>query len=457
MDADGVDADVDYEARRQEQIRRNQALLSSLTGVAASTSLTREQVAALSEARAQAAQAAKEARARARAHRAQMMALVPRRDMPPRRARADINYREDAVAERATAAASASAAASGTGASAASDESGEEDTTPRVNASLSDFVVADHLPLGRALSNTSAQQVPTLPLSALAPYLGRSIPLLYHSPNAAAMSLLLTGWPSESNAASQRATPTFNRQSGIQRLANHIAVFVNIDEGEDGARLVSYGNQWLDGGRRITWFAQPTQRVHTPIVGVMLAAARAKQAQMDGSAAREQDEYAREVLGASASASASASAAASSSTAASSSASAATPVASSSKRANGSKRKTPPLPEAAVKTEPADGSDVATSVATAASASPSPSLPTALPDPFSLLLFIRHVGGAYVFAGQLAYHAHDTTCTPMKFIFTLAEFDTLIEREDFRVFLPDGGKGSAAKDNSKNDKDQKPQ
>mmetsp|Transcript_18026 Transcript_18026/g.22175 ORF Transcript_18026/g.22175 Transcript_18026/m.22175 type:complete len:265 (-) Transcript_18026:1386-2180(-) len=47
-------------------------------------------------------------------------------------------------------------------------------------------------------------------------------------------------------------TPTFSRMSGIQEWKNCIFLFVNV-YGDD------YKNVFLDGGRRITWFAQSRQ------------------------------------------------------------------------------------------------------------------------------------------------------------------------------------------------------
>mmetsp|Transcript_18029 Transcript_18029/g.22180 ORF Transcript_18029/g.22180 Transcript_18029/m.22180 type:complete len:293 (-) Transcript_18029:1386-2264(-) len=58
-------------------------------------------------------------------------------------------------------------------------------------------------------------------------------------------------------------TPTFSRMSGIQEWKNCIFLFVNV-YGDD------YKNVFLDGGRRITWFAQSRQNEETPVVQRMI-------------------------------------------------------------------------------------------------------------------------------------------------------------------------------------------
>jgi hypothetical protein len=448
-----VSSALDYESRRQAQIQRNQQLLTQLTGMAASTSLTREQMADLAKRRNEAAQHTKEARARARADRLERMALLPRRDLPPRRARADVDYAEDAIAARASTAAAASPSSSAAAAVGNATSDGSDDAAPSVlreNASLSDFVVPDSAPLGRLSSGLpSAKQASTQPLAVLARHLGQTIPLLYHAPKASAMSFLVSGWPSPTNKASQRATPTFNKMSGIQKLDQHIAIFVNIDESAEAAALAAaaksglkvggYGNQWSDGGRRLTWYAQPTQRVDTPVIGEIIAHARAMQQRMEGNDAREAEAYARTVLLAGGKSADDASVSLPVATAAAAAAS------SSSKR--GSKRKASEL-EPQVKSEPGDAGEPAAAAASAGSASNGSSAVNGVSDgsfdPKSLLLFLRHVGGPYIYAGRLAYHAHDTRRTPMQFIFTLADFETLRDKEDFRKLLPDGGKQADA-------------
>ena len=60
--------------------------------------------------------------------------------------------------------------------------------------------------------------------------------------------------------------PRFNKYSGIQEFSNALALFVNV-RGKAG----SYTNIFLDGGRRMTWFAQPTQTEETPVVRRLLA------------------------------------------------------------------------------------------------------------------------------------------------------------------------------------------
>lgn len=403
-------AALSYEARRQAQIQRNQALLSELTGISASTSLSAADAAARV---ASASAASAERRVRAaerRREREALVALLPRRDLPGRRAKGSVNYAEDRLAAHAEAAASTVAAAASSGAEGGAEET---DQPPRANASLADFIAPDHASL-RAAPPKSAQTVTSLPLRTLARYIGNVIPLTFHSPKAAAMSFLLTGWPSEDNVAARKPPPSFNRLSGIQKVANHIALFINIDP-ERG-----YGNQWLEGGRRITWFAQPTQRVDTPVVGQIITAARALQAKLDGSAAREGEAYARDVLGV-------ASGGATASLVKNEPDDDSSPPPA--KRAKRSSSSSP-----TVKKEPSTVDDASSTTAAATTADADDA--DASFDAFSVLLFLRFEGGPYVYAGPLAYHAHDTTRTPMKFIFTLTEYDTLIKKEGFRDLLP---------------------
>lgn len=345
-----------------------------------------------------------------------------------------MDYSEDAIALRAASSAAVAAAAPSAAAAAAtgSDSEDEVEAVLRANASLSDFVVPDHAPLGRVPASgngTSSKQAHTRPLAELALHLGESIPLRYHAPKASAMSFLFAGWPGEDNVAARRAPPSFNKMSGIQKLARHVAIFINVDEAAPDAAPApggkgGYSNQWSANGRRITWFAQPTQRVDTPVIGEIIAAARDMQRRLDGSAQREGEEYAREVLGAAAG-SEIAVVDGSASAAAAAAASAAAP----SKRGGSSKRKaaspSPSEGATAVKLEGAPSSSAA------ASFSSPPEF-----DPPSVLLFLRHVGGAYLYAGRLAYEEHDTRRTPMRFVFTLADFDVLAQKEDFRKLLP---------------------
>lgn len=58
--------------------------------------------------------------------------------------------------------------------------------------------------------------------------------------------------------------PRFNRMSGIQEWTNAVFLFVNVGG-------VPYNNVFLDGGRRMTWFAQPTQQEDTPVIRRLLA------------------------------------------------------------------------------------------------------------------------------------------------------------------------------------------
>ena len=58
----------------------------------------------------------------------------------------------------------------------------------------------------------------------------------------------------------------FNKYSGIQEWENAVALFVNV-RGKAGA----YANIFLQGGRQMTWFAQPTQDADTPVIRRLLA------------------------------------------------------------------------------------------------------------------------------------------------------------------------------------------
>ena len=64
-------------------------------------------------------------------------------------------------------------------------------------------------------------------------------------------------------AASPSVTPKFSRMSGIQQWANAVFLFVNVG-GSD------YKNVFLDGGERMTWFAQRTQSVESPVIQRLL-------------------------------------------------------------------------------------------------------------------------------------------------------------------------------------------
>jgi hypothetical protein len=61
--------------------------------------------------------------------------------------------------------------------------------------------------------------------------------------------------------------PRFNKYSGIQEWSNAVALFVNV-RGKAGE---AYKNLFLDGGRRMTFFAQPTQTPETPVITRLLA------------------------------------------------------------------------------------------------------------------------------------------------------------------------------------------
>lgn len=59
--------------------------------------------------------------------------------------------------------------------------------------------------------------------------------------------------------AASAVPPTFSRMSGIQEWQNCVMLFVNV-YGE------GYKNVLLNGGREITWFAQPRQWEGTPVI-----------------------------------------------------------------------------------------------------------------------------------------------------------------------------------------------
>lgn len=59
----------------------------------------------------------------------------------------------------------------------------------------------------------------------------------------------------------------FNKYSGIQEFANAVALFVNV-RGKTGS---NYANLFLEGGRRMTWFAQNTQHAESPTIKRILS------------------------------------------------------------------------------------------------------------------------------------------------------------------------------------------
>ncbi|EGD78354.1 hypothetical protein PTSG_12881 [Salpingoeca rosetta] len=83
-------------------------------------------------------------------------------------------------------------------------------------------------------------------------HLGRSIPRIGGQVKRAVMEL-----------AAAPHSVTFNRMSGIQEWANAVFLFVNINPS-------GYDNVFLDGGRMLTWFAQPTQKPTTPVIVKLL-------------------------------------------------------------------------------------------------------------------------------------------------------------------------------------------
>ena len=61
--------------------------------------------------------------------------------------------------------------------------------------------------------------------------------------------------------------PAHNKYSGIQEWINAIILFVNVVDGKGK----SYNNSFLDSGRRMTWFASPSQTAETPAVARLLS------------------------------------------------------------------------------------------------------------------------------------------------------------------------------------------
>jgi len=441
----------EYEARRREQILRNQQMLVELTGVAtAATSRTPARLQADSVRSAERASKAREEREKRKRQREEQWAMVPRRDLPPRRAKQrDITYQEDNIAVIGTSSSHHSNGVERRRSDVAKDE---EDTTPRPNAKLSDFNTDPFaIPPG---VTSSCKGSMTQSLHTLSSYLGQTIPLTYNSPKASAMSFLIYGWPSEDNTASHRLPPTFNRISGIQPLANHIALFINCDPnneytgqgtmGSHGHGAYGEGNQWLDGGRKISWFAQPSQRVDTPIIGRIVSATMQAKRRMDGTHGKDEEAYATKVLQGASHAIKQEDAAASDSP---------PPSSSPSKRAKRSTARdgvaavTPLDQDVTVKHESGKHHNVAAAASSSSSSvshipsrssssSSSSSLSLSQPDPFSVVLFIRHEGAEYIYCGELAYHSHDTTRIPMKFIFTLTRYDTLKHCADFWDKIP---------------------
>lgn len=84
--------------------------------------------------------------------------------------------------------------------------------------------------------------------------------------------------------------PKFNKMSGIQQWRNAVMLFVNVG-GHD------YSNVWLDGGRRIVWFAQPTQHEATPVIARLLAHAPRVSGGGDGGSGGSGDRKRKDDLG----------------------------------------------------------------------------------------------------------------------------------------------------------------
>jgi len=60
--------------------------------------------------------------------------------------------------------------------------------------------------------------------------------------------------------------PRHNKYSGIQEWRNAVLLFVNV-RGKAGSL---YPNLFLKGGNHMTWFAQPSQTIHSPVIERML-------------------------------------------------------------------------------------------------------------------------------------------------------------------------------------------
>ena len=100
----------------------------------------------------------------------------------------------------------------------------------------------------------------------------------------ACVSAMQTGWlgklllPEDGSGAYKAAAmarlrgsataPKFNKYSGIIEFLDAVALCVNVRSAKASS---SYTNIFLDGGRRMTWFAQPTQDQDTPVVQRLLA------------------------------------------------------------------------------------------------------------------------------------------------------------------------------------------
>lgn len=125
-----------------------------------------------------------------------------------------------------------------------------------------DWDPIDHEPAGRATGSAGAG-IRVLPPPAegslkLLParleymhshYLGKHVPVSFGGPgNQAKRAVMLEA------CGLRGRTPTFSRMSGIQEWENAIFLFVNFGE-ED------FGNELLDGGRQITWYAQNRQTI----------------------------------------------------------------------------------------------------------------------------------------------------------------------------------------------------
>ena len=63
-----------------------------------------------------------------------------------------------------------------------------------------------------------------------------------------------------------RAAPRAAKQTPRAALRTQVALFVNV-RGKSG----SYANIFMQGGRQMTWFAQPTQSEETPVIRRLLA------------------------------------------------------------------------------------------------------------------------------------------------------------------------------------------
>jgi hypothetical protein len=120
----------------------------------------------------------------------------------------------------------------------------------------------DDVDLGVVASRVPRTYAPTTPAAGsvrgstariaymTAEYLGRHIPIALGGSGNQAKRAVMT-------EASTTRCPTFSKMSGVQVWKNAIFLFVNVTTGS---------NVFLDGGRQITWYAQNTMSMESPVV-----------------------------------------------------------------------------------------------------------------------------------------------------------------------------------------------